>query len=913
MLRIKDVPALHANHSPIGSMAPQTRRVEVTWQEGLRSRAAVSSFVYQVNERDAEKIRWYLEDFAEFRAQPAPLLAADAEARLADIGADLFSSVFSEQDAAGIWADAASELGQVRVEVNTNLAEVSELPWELLRDPATGVHTALGAAAFVRTPLEHTDQTRMPQTPGNRLRVLLVICRPGGGEDVPFRSVASRLVRGGAGRMDGLDLDVLRPATFRRLSEVLHAAADAGRQYHVVHFDGHGTYLDVTQPGGLGPDKGSPAGISGANISAAGALREGQHGYLLFEDPSSPANQQLVGGPLLGHLLATTGVPVLVLNACRSAYAETPDRPAVLPSDNEGERPSDTTTDSEDNLAAWPLLDAHARIRAYGSLAAEVASMGVPGVVAMRYNVYVATAAQFVADLYAHLLAGRPLGEAATAARCALAADPTRHIGVGPVVLQDWAVPVIYEAAPLQLVAPDAREAPLIKLAPADTVDPGRTVRNMPRPPDAGFFGRDKALLALDRAFDTHPVVLLHAFAGAGKSSTAAEFARWYQATGGLDSPAHPEGGPGPMLWSSFEHYLPLERLLNAVGDHFSRLLEASSIHFAAITSPGQRRSLILEILAQIPTLWVWDNIEPVTGFPARAPSEWSKHQQEELADFLRDLAQRTRCKVLLTSRRDESAWLGNLPARIQLASMPMRERQQLAAAIATRQGHLAAEADWRPLLRYTGGNPLTITVLVSQAVHENLTTDNDIKGLVGRLRSGETALESDSDAALGRTRSLAASLSYGFAHAFTNTERGVLALLHLFRDTVDVDAFCFMGDPEVAGADAVRQLFGLTREVGIALLDRAADIGLLTTLHNGYYAIHPALPWYLANLFTTTYGASGDLEATRAAMAYTHAYAYLGRYYLGEYEDGRTEPVIAALSIEETNFRQALVPMPGI
>ena len=131
MLRIKDVPALHANHSPIGSMAPQTRRVEVTWQEGLRSRAAVSSFVYQVNERDAEKIRWYLEDFAEFRAQPAPLLAADAEARLADIGADLFSSVFSEQDAAGIWADAASELGQVRVEVNTNLAEVSELPWEL--------------------------------------------------------------------------------------------------------------------------------------------------------------------------------------------------------------------------------------------------------------------------------------------------------------------------------------------------------------------------------------------------------------------------------------------------------------------------------------------------------------------------------------------------------------------------------------------------------------------------------------------------------------------------------------------------------------------------------------------------------------------------------------------------------------
>ena len=76
-------------------------------------------------------------------------------------------------------------------------------------------------------------------------------------------------------------------------------------------------------------------------------------------------------------------------------------------------------------------LDVHARIRAYGSLAAEVADAGVPGVVAMRYNVYVVTAAQFAADLYAHLLAGRSLGEAATAARRALADNPVRQIGAG--------------------------------------------------------------------------------------------------------------------------------------------------------------------------------------------------------------------------------------------------------------------------------------------------------------------------------------------------------------------------------------------------------------------------------------------------------------------------------------------------
>ena len=111
---------------------------------------------------------------------------------------------------------------------------------------------ALGAGAFVRTHLQAAGQPELPEPAGDRLRVLLVICRPGGRADVPFRSVASRLVRGGAEQMEGLDLDVLRPATFARLSEVLHAAHAAGRPYHVVHFDGHGTWLDLADLGASG-------------------------------------------------------------------------------------------------------------------------------------------------------------------------------------------------------------------------------------------------------------------------------------------------------------------------------------------------------------------------------------------------------------------------------------------------------------------------------------------------------------------------------------------------------------------------------------------------------------------------------------------------------------------------------------
>jgi tetratricopeptide (TPR) repeat protein len=909
-LRINDIPA----------SAGRSRRVEVTWEdERAAPRVAVAEFGDAPDAGDGERIRWYLEDYAEFPADPAPALAAAAEARLADAGAELFRRVFSDADAAGIWERARGRLADARVEVDTDLGAGPGLAWELLRDPARDAPVALGAGAFVRTHHRAAGQSDLPEPSGDRLRVLLVICRPGGRADVPFRSVASRLVRGGAEQMAGLDLDVLRPATFARLSEVLRAAKDAGRPYHVVHFDGHGTYLDLRD---LGFSTGGTSGGGGAGlalprdkygVSVAGPVRTGQHGYLLFEDPDSEENQQLVDGPTLGRLLAATGVPVLVLNACRSAYTEARDQPADTPGDTPvaGEagagmspgEPQAGPAGGESVLTG----DVHARIRAYGSLAAEVADTGVPGVVAMRYNVYVVTAAQFVADLYAHLLAGKSLGQAAAAARKALAADPVRHIGAVPVSLQDWAVPVVYESAPLVLLRPEQHEAPLIRLAPAETKTDQDGASEVPRPPDAGFFGRDETLLALDRAFDTHPIVLLHAFAGAGKTTTAAEFARWYQATGGLDHPHHPEWGPGAVLWSSFEHHLTVGRVIGTAGDLFAGLLEANGIAWAALTDPAQRRDIVLQVLAQVPVLWVWDNVEPVTGFPEGTPSDWAQAEQHALVELLRDLAQSTRCKVLVTSRRDEHHWLGDLPARVQLPPMPMRESLQLAGALTARHDQSLGTADWRPLLRYAAGNPLTTTVLVGQALHENLATTEAIESFVTRLRSGEAQLEAGEDAALGRTRSLAASLSYGFAAAFTDAEQAQLAVLHLFRDTADADALRYMGNQEALGEDAVPELSGLDDDTLSGLLDRAAGIGLLEFLGAGYYRIHPALPWYFTTLFTTSYGHPDRWPAQRATRAYTRALGALGDYYHGQAERGRAAQVTGLLRAEEANLLHAL------
>jgi tetratricopeptide (TPR) repeat protein len=875
-LRISDSPRLPGQGG---------RRVEVTWQDGLARRAATAEIGAGPDERDGELARWYLEDYAESPADPAPALAASAEGLLARDGAELFLRVFSGPGAAEIWERARDRLGEVRVEVHADPEQGQGPAWELLRDPATDTALAVRARAFVRTHRRtagHLEPPEPPEPSGDRLRVLLVISRPGGRADVPFRSVARRLVRSGADRTESLDLEVLRPATFARLTQALQAAKAAGRPYHVVHFDGHGSYLDAAEWG----------------LDAAGPVRPGRHGYLLFEAPGgagspsvgrdsgSAAGVQLVDGPTLGRLLTEAAVPVLVLNACRSAYAEARSQPG-----------------GGDVLAGDVLAeDVHARIRAYGSLAAEVAEAGVPGVVAMRYNVYVATAAQFVADLYAHLLAGRPLGEAVTAARRRLAADPNREIGPAGVALQDWSVPVVYESAPLLLVEPGSRAAPLIRVDGAGTAPPAEgeaeAEAGLPLPPDAGFFGRDETLLALDRAFDTRPAVLLHAFAGAGKSSTAAEFARWYQVTGGLDDP---EAGRGLVLWSSFEQHLTADRAVSAAGDRFAGLLEANGIAWAAVTDPRQRRDIVLRVLTQLPALWVWDNAEPVTGFPAGAPSAWTQPEQDELGGLLHDLAQ-TRCKVLLTSRRDERGWLGGLPARVRLRAMPMRESLQLATAIAARGGHSIAGADWQPLLRFAAGNPLTITLVTRQALRENLTTTEQISGFVRRLQAGEAQPESGQDAALGRTRSLAASLDYGFASAFTDAERAQLAVLHLFRETVHVNALPAMGDPRMCGADAVPELDGLDRDTGIALLQRAADLGLLSPA-GGSYRIHPALPWYFHALFANAYGQTGE----RATRAYARVIGGLGDSYHRQVTAGRTDQVIGPLRAEEANLLHAL------
>ena len=783
---------------------------------------------------------------------------------------DLFKKIFqANDDTRDLWATLRDKLADTRVEIVTDVKGATALPWELLRDPKTDEALALRAKSFVRSYTKPAQKVHKPQ-PADKVRILLVICRPGGKDDVPFRSVSGTLIKGltDAAR-ERFELDVLRPPTFEQLSKTLRNAKAQGKPYHIVHFDGHGGYLNT--------DKTGAGGILHSLIPLMlSGPRDGSHGYLFFEHPNPNGendNTQLVDGPTLGKLLVETDTPALILNACRSAHAEFQAQPDVQKEVDES----------------------HSQVRAFGSLAQEVMNEGVAGVVAMRYNVYVVTAAQFVADLYAALVSGQGLGEAVSMGRKQLAAQPLREIAFAPIPLQDWSVPVAYEAAPIQLFARSEAAAP-IKI---DLSKNTRAEDNLPRP-DVGFFGRDETILALDRAFDSQPVVLLHAYAGSGKTMTAAEFARWYSQTGGLN---------GPILFTSFEQYKPLAQVLSAVEESYRPILEQNNIQWLALSNED-RLNIALQIFKQIPPLWIWDNVEPIHGFPAGADSAWSEGEQRELQTFLQIVTGQTKTKFLLTSRRDEREWLGDIPRRVTLPPMPMQERVQLTRALADKQGKRIADVkDWLPLLLFTQGNPLTITVIVGQALRDGLETSTQVNQYLEKLHKGEAAFADE--ASEGRSKSLGASLSYGFEQAFSTDERKVLALLHFFQGFVDVDALRVMVNPD--NGDWGLGIKGFTNETGIAILDKAADIGLLTSHGGGYYTIHPALPWFFKSLFeqyypneySPTVNHQPSTDNLRATRAYVESLGELGTYYGNQYEHGNRD-VFVFLRMEEPNLLHA-------
>ena len=164
-------------------------RVDLHREGQIRPAAPGGSADFQspLSAEEREQLRWYLEDylvapFAVYQEQGTQI-----QGRLKDWGERLFSAVFSGDGPLRAYSQ-AMEAESSELWLASSSAAFLGLPCELLRDPKRPQPLALTLGGINRT--VKSEVAASPVREAESLRVLMVICRPLGRKDVPYRTVA---------------------------------------------------------------------------------------------------------------------------------------------------------------------------------------------------------------------------------------------------------------------------------------------------------------------------------------------------------------------------------------------------------------------------------------------------------------------------------------------------------------------------------------------------------------------------------------------------------------------------------------------------------------------------------------------------------------------------------------------------
>lgn len=505
-------------------------------------------------------------------------------------------------------------------------------------------------------------------------------------------------------------------------------------------------------------------------------------GVLVFED--NDGEPEIVTAREIAQYLTDCRVPMFILNACKSGQA--------------GEE-------------------------AFSSVAGQLVKLGAKGVVAMAYSVYATAAKNFMGRLYGELVRGEDIASAVAAGRKSMSIDKQRPSPKGLLPLQDWLVPVLYQQEPCRPFRPKTATPSFADLiAEADTK--ATLAVNLPKVSGYGFIGRDYDILSLERAFRKNHVVLLQGMGGVGKTELAGGFARWLVDT---------QGRAGGVFFTSFERGAGLSQVVDQIGR------AKWGEEFTPETAEKQQ-AVVLQHLQTNPCLLIWDNFEPVNGFPQGNPPLVPAAERESLKQFLKQL-RGGQSWVLITSRREEN-WLDCGYALRGLRGLVQPDAEELAAQILREAGVDRAKlpGEYLELLKLLGGHPLSLRVVL-----RHLKSQTPVQ-LIEALRRGLDTFQGAEEE--GREKSLTVSLDYSFANLSARA-RQHLPFLGLFSERVDADwlhAFSRSSDNDFG--QAYRTVFGenLQKSDWIGLLNEATAAGIMEDFGGNIYKIHPALPWYL-------------------------------------------------------------------
>ncbi|WP_437723285.1 tetratricopeptide repeat protein [Sorangium sp. So ce861] len=670
---------------------------------------AADWLVDPLSEDERKDLDWYLEEFWKWPFEGFAARGAHIERTLPEIGKRLFRSAFGSADARGIflhWHREPLEEGQRRqISLRTELPAALRLPWELLHDEQgyLVLRTRNPVSIVRRLPqAQLSDRSAKFEPP---LRILLVTARPSGTGFIDPRNVASALFHAldPLAEAGSVEVEVLRPPTLSALRTRLR---DAKRPVHVLHFDGHGHF----EPAASAHD---------------GPCMDGGTGTLAFEDEDG--GHDPVAAPQLAQVLQNSGVPLVVLNACRSARG----------GDND----------------------------AFSSVAAALVRSGIDAVVAMSAKVLVVAAARYVEAFYGAIAEGEPVPAAHERGRQRLHDEPRRHVyrrrreeRGAPVALCDFWLPHFYQQRPLQLSprAPASRRSP--REAPRFT--------GLPEDPRYGFAGRGRELLDIERALFRGKIVLLHGFGGTGKTALAAEAARWLCRTGMYRG----------ACFVSFEHGGDAARVLGRLAEH----LGVSDGAFDAGDAKAALARLV-PALVERPTLLVADNLESVLpGGDATLPAGERAALWQALVQLA--TAPKGGCGVILTSRDaalgDGRLAPGQRAMHREVRGMDPEDAHALAARLLGDLGidpKRAPYPELRDLLQKLDHHPLAIQLVLRALGDKTLT----LKGIDEEFAKLLPTFTDDTET--GRNRSLMASLEYSLRR-LSEEQRALLIRLAPFE-----------------------------------------------------------------------------------------------------------------------------------
>ncbi len=203
----------------------------------------------------------------------------------------------------------------------------------------------------------------------------------------------------------------------------------------------------------------------------------------------------------------------------------------------------------------------------------------------------------------------------------------------------------------------------------------------------------------------------------------------------------------------------------------------------------------------------------------------------------------------------------------------------------------IKALPQYNDLLKYLRGNPLAIQAILPEL--KRTTPD----ALLSSLQTGGAKL-SDDDPAQGRERTLSASLTYRL-DALDATLRQRLGVLALFQGFVDADVLAHMCQQVDGVPDTIK---GLGRDEWIRMLNTAAEVGLLRSVGDGYYTVHPALPWFFHDLLREAFPDYLDWLEKAFSAAYSEYASYLDETF-----KTNAEFAMSLLRAEENNLIYAL------